>query len=63
MLKILPEQIRAFSGVAEELLIQRLADHLRSNYVDTVVRLPMSTLNLSEIAEGPESNGSNSDAH
>jgi len=51
VLKILPEQMRAFSGVADELLIQRLADHLQSNYAHTVVRLPTSTLKLSEIAE------------
>jgi hypothetical protein len=52
VLKILPEQMRAFSGVADELLTQRLADHLRLNYADNVVKLPTAELQLSELAEG-----------
>ncbi len=51
MLKILPEQMRAFSAVADELLVQRIVDHLRANYADTVVQLPSRMFLLDEIDE------------
>lgn len=51
MLKIRPDQMQAFSAVADELLAQRVMDHLRANYADTLVHLPDRRLMLSDIAD------------
>jgi hypothetical protein len=51
MLKIFPEQMEAFSAVADELLLRRVVDHLREKYGDTVVQLPSGLLIVSEIGE------------
>lgn len=51
MLKIFPEQMKAFSAVADELLLRRVVDHLREKYADTVVQLPSDLLIVSKIGE------------
>ena len=51
MLKILPDQMRAFRPVADELLAERIVEHLRTAYADKFVHLPSQTLMLDEIAE------------
>lgn len=43
--------MQAFSAVADELLAQRVMDHLRANYADTLVHLPDRRLMLSDIAD------------
>jgi hypothetical protein len=51
MLKILPEQMEAFSPLTDELLAERIVDHLRKEYSDTIVQLPSRVLILHEIAD------------
>ena len=51
MLKILPDQMLAFRPVADELLVERIVEHLRTAYADNSVHLPSRTLRLAEIAE------------
>jgi hypothetical protein len=51
MLKILPHQMEAFGAVTDELLTKRVVDHLRTNYLDTVVQLPSGSLPVKEIDE------------
>ena len=41
MLKILPEQMEAFSSVTDELLASRIVDHLCEEYSDTTVQSPL----------------------
>jgi hypothetical protein len=51
VLKILPDQMQVFKPVADELLAERIVEHLRIAYADTFVHLPSRTLMLDEIAE------------
>ena len=54
-MKILPTQLEAFGSIAEDLFMQRLLEHFRENYPDTVVKLPSGTksvnISVSEMKE------------
>ena len=51
MLTILPQQMEAFSVLAQELLAQNVGDYLRKEYSETIVQLPSRRLPVSEIAD------------
>ncbi len=51
MLQILPQQLEAFGAVTDELFVKRIVDHLRANYLETIVQLPSGSLTVKEIDE------------
>jgi hypothetical protein len=51
MLTILPQQMWAFSPLADELFVKHVVDHLREHYGDTMVQLSSDILTVNRIAE------------
>ncbi|HKP85579.1 MAG TPA: hypothetical protein VJZ26_05765 [Blastocatellia bacterium] len=51
MLKIRAEQFEVFQPVAESAFVRRVAEHLRDNHADVMVRLPNEVILVKQISD------------
>src|SRR5262249_34777664 len=51
MLKIRPEQMKAFQPVAESAFIRRVVEHLHDHHSGTVIQLPAEVVPLKQVSD------------